>query len=132
MSAAVNGGALVYLGFTGHGLDQAGWYPIGGTSEASPMFSGVVAIADEAAGHDLGLLNPTLYAHGDGPSSGLVDITKANNSVTFPQGGKTITVNGFNAVPGYDLERPGDTGWCPPGLRAGRPRTALIEPALSA
>jgi subtilase family serine protease len=103
MSAAVNGGAVVYFGFTGHGLDQAGWYPIGGTSEATPMFSGVVAIADQAAGHDLGLLNPTLYARGDGSSSGLVDITKGNNSVTFPQGGKTITVNGFNAVPGYDL-----------------------------
>jgi subtilase family serine protease len=76
---------------------------VGGTSEATPMFSGVVAVADQAAGHDLGQLNPTLYAHGGGPFSGLTDITRGNNSVTFPQGGQTITVNGFNAVPGYDL-----------------------------
>ena len=98
MSAAVNGGALVYMSFGG--IDGPGYYIIGGTSEASPEFSGIVAVADQAAGHDLGLLNPSLYAIGDGPSSGIVDITLGNNTVTLPTG---ATLLGYNAVPGYDL-----------------------------
>ena len=82
------------------GIDGPGYYIIGGTSEASPEFSGIVAVADQAAGHDLGLLNPSLYAIGDGPSSGIVDITLGNNTVTLPTG---ATLLGYNAVPGYDL-----------------------------
>ena len=39
-----------------------GYYGVCGTSEASPMFAGVVAIADQAAGHDLGQLNQKLYS----------------------------------------------------------------------
>ena len=109
MSAAVDGGANVYLGFTstdGEGI-VPGWYIIGGTSEASPLFSGIVAIADQTAHHWLGLLNPALYALGDGPGSGLTDITSGNNTVSFTNAGPedpgTFTVTGFNAVPGYDL-----------------------------
>lgn len=98
LSAAVNGGALVYLSA---GV-PAGFYIVGGTSEASPEFAGVVAIADQAAGHDLGLLNPMLYALGSG-GPGLPDITIGNNTVTFPQNGHTYTVPGFSAIPGYDM-----------------------------
>jgi subtilase family serine protease len=100
LSAAVDGGALVYLGFPGI---PAGFYIFGGTSEASPLFSGVVAIADQAAGHRLGLLNPRLYQLGAAGKPGLSDITIGNNTVTFVQGGVTYTVPGFAAVPGYDL-----------------------------
>jgi subtilase family serine protease len=101
MSAAVDGGVLVYLDFAGL---NPGYYIIGGTSEASPEFAGIVAIADQAAGHDLGDLNPTLYANG----GGLTDITAGNNTVSFknpatdPYPGDH-TVTGFDAVPGYDL-----------------------------
>ncbi|MDQ6820759.1 MAG: S53 family peptidase [Actinomycetota bacterium] len=102
LSAAVNGGANVYLGFTGSGITP-GWYVFGGTSEATPLFSGVVAVADQAAGHDLGLLNPALYSIGDGAGSGLVDITLGDNSVSFKQHDKTHHVVGFEAVPGYDM-----------------------------
>ncbi len=106
LSAAVDGGANVYWSFTGQGTP--GWAIIGGTSEASPLFSGMVAVADQAAHHDLGLLNPALYAHGDGPGSGIVDITAGNNTVTFinPKGDPYAgqhTVQGFQAVPGYDM-----------------------------
>jgi subtilase family serine protease len=67
MSAAVDGGVNVYIGFTNPAYGVApGWYIVGGTSEASPLTSGIVAIADQAAGHRLGLLNPKLYALGDG------------------------------------------------------------------
>jgi len=36
-------------------------YRIGGTSVASPLFAGIVAIADQVAGTSLGFLNPKLY-----------------------------------------------------------------------
>jgi subtilase family serine protease len=100
LSAAVDGAALVYLGFLG---DASGYYLIGGTSEASPLFSGVVAIADQAAGHDLGQINPQLYSLAAANAKGLVDITVGNNTVTFSQNGKTYTVPGYLAEPGYDL-----------------------------
>jgi subtilase family serine protease len=103
MSAAVDGGALVYMSFP---PDAPGYGIVGGTSESSPLFSGVVAVADQAAGHRLGLLNPSLYALGDQGRSGLTDITSGNNSVAgtnvtqFPG---PFTVTGFDADPGYDL-----------------------------
>jgi hypothetical protein len=34
---------------------------------------------------------------------GIVDITKGNNTVSFTQGGKLVTVAGYPALPGYDL-----------------------------
>jgi subtilase family serine protease len=102
MSAAVNGAAWVYMSFPGAG--GAGWNLVGGTSEASPIFSGIVALADQFAGHRLGLINPGLYLlgaasrHGDN-QTGLVDITSGNNSFA--------NVTGFTAGPGYDLA----SGW---------------------
>jgi subtilase family serine protease len=51
---------------------------IGGTSLSCPMFSGLMAIAAQAAGHGLGPAAPLLY----GMSSGIRDIhavTSANN-----------------------------------------------------
>lgn len=106
MSAAVNGGANVYWSFQGQGTP--GWHIVGGTSEASPLFSGVVAVADQAAGRDLGLINPTLYAGGDGQRSGLLDVAAGNTTVAFtnpatdPYPGPH-TVLGYTGVPGYDL-----------------------------
>ena len=99
LSAAVNGGALVYWSFPG---STPAFNIVGGTSAASPQLAGIVAIADQAAGHDLGLLNPRLYALGSG-SPGIPDITIGNNTVTFTQNGRTYTVPGFDAVPGYDM-----------------------------
>jgi subtilase family serine protease len=100
LSAAVNGGALVYMSFGG--LSGPGFYIVGGTSEASPSFAGIVAIADQAAGHDLGFLNPRLYALGSG-SAGIPAVTIGNNTVTFTQNGHTYTVPGFSAGPGYNV-----------------------------
>src|ERR1700759_865667 len=53
MSAAVDGGAWVYYSFV-----NTGWHIFGGTSEASPIFSGVVALADPGAGPRLGPNKP--------------------------------------------------------------------------
>jgi subtilase family serine protease len=62
----------------------AGWGMTGGTSEASPLFSGIVALADQVAGHSLGYLNPSLYAVAkSGARSGIVPISQGSNSYTF-------------------------------------------------
>jgi subtilase family serine protease len=99
LSAAVDGGALVYYTFT---RSDSGWHIFGGTSESSPLFSGIVAIATQAAGHRLGQLNPQLYALGSG-GPGIPDITRGTNTVTFTQHGRKVTVQGFPAKGGYDM-----------------------------
>lgn len=38
-----------------------GEYRIGGTSLASPLFAGMMALADQASGRTIGFANPTLY-----------------------------------------------------------------------
>ena len=75
--------------------DFQGWGLTCGTSEASPLFSGIVAIADQAAGKRLGFLNDRLYELLGNRHTGLVDVTSGNN--TF------AGVQGFEAGPGYDL-----------------------------
>jgi subtilase family serine protease len=94
LSAAIDGAAIIYL--------DGGYTIVGGTSWASPTFAGIVAVADQVAGHDLGDLNPALYKLGSG-SAGLPDITRGNNTVSFVQGGTSHTVKGYTAVKGYDL-----------------------------
>ena len=101
MSGACNGGAIMYQSFKGGG--PPGFYVVCGTSEATPLFSGIVAIADQYAGHDLGVINPALYAMSQSGAPGVVDITNGNNTVTFSQHGKVHTVVGFQSIPGYDL-----------------------------
>ena len=101
MSAAVDGGAWVYYSFVNA---ASPWHIFGGTSEASPIFSGVVALADQAAGRRLGLLNAQLYLDGAlrpilGSRTGLVDVTVGDNSFEG--------VTGYPATSGYDLA----TGW---------------------
>ena len=51
-------------------------YRIGGTSVASPLFAGVIARADQKAGHSLGFLNPDLYSL-YGNSAALYDVGPA-------------------------------------------------------
>jgi subtilase family serine protease len=100
MSGACNGGVDAYQSFAGQ---PAGWYVVCGTSESTPLFSGIVALADQVAGHPLGLINPALYAMSAAGAPGIVDVTSGNNSVTFTQSHKHNTVTGFPALPGYDL-----------------------------
>ena len=57
MSAACNGSVDTYGTFRG----APAWSPACGTSEATPLFAGIVALADQVAGHPLGLINPALY-----------------------------------------------------------------------
>jgi len=101
MSGACNGAVDMYQSFPGQ---PAGWYPTCGTSEATPLFAGIVALAGQVAGHPLGLINPALYRMSAmGQAAGIVDVTSGSNTVSFSQGGTMRTVTGFQARPGYDL-----------------------------
>jgi subtilase family serine protease len=100
MSAACNGSVNTYSSYSGA---PAGWSPICGTSEATPLFAGIVALADQVAGHSLGLINPALYQLAARHAPGIVDVTSGNNTVSFTQGGSQQTVTGYSARPGYSL-----------------------------
>ena len=100
MSAACNGAVVTYSTFAGA---PSGWSPECGTSEATPLFAGIVALADQVAGHPLGLINPALYRLAAADQPGITDVTKGNNTVSFTQNNQQDTVQGFPARPGYDL-----------------------------
>jgi subtilase family serine protease len=91
LSAALDGGVIAYASYD---PDDTGWSIVGGTSEATPMFAGIVAIAAQLAGHRLGVINSALYsiAHG---GAGIVDVTESDNSFG--------DISGYDAVGGYDL-----------------------------
>jgi subtilase family serine protease len=70
---------------------------------ATPYFAGLVAIADQALHIRLGLINPLLYRLEQVHAAGLVAVTRGSNTVRFIQNGKTVTVGGYRARPGYNL-----------------------------
>jgi subtilase family serine protease len=92
MSAAVDGAAIFYYTFQ---PGREGWHLVGGTSEASPLFSGIIALTAQLAHHRLGNINSALYLLNRVHASGIVDVTIGD--ISF--GG----VTGPAAVPGYDL-----------------------------
>ncbi|MER7927591.1 MULTISPECIES: S53 family peptidase [unclassified Streptomyces] len=95
MAAAVNGGAWTYSSFD---PTAVGWDVYGGTSEASPLFSGIIALADQAAGHRVGNINSALYTlarHG-AKANGIVDVNDGTNN-------SYEGVTGYTAVNGYDM-----------------------------
>ncbi|MGC1458056.1 MAG: S53 family peptidase [Steroidobacteraceae bacterium] len=101
-----NSAIFVYTSFLGavYGPGAVGYYLIGGTSEGSPQWAGIVADLNQYGHAPLGFLNPRLYALG---TSGLFpvfghDVTQGNNSY----GG----VAGYNATVGWDPA----TGWGTP------------------
>jgi subtilase family serine protease len=106
MSGACDGFVVFYSTMAGL---SPGYHLVCGTSESSPLFAGIVAIADQMAGKRLGYLNDTLYELLNEEHSGIVDVTIGNNTLTFCQsacGTPTeldVTVPGFAAVPGYDM-----------------------------
>jgi subtilase family serine protease len=94
---------------------SAGWYVVGGTSASAPQWAGLVAIADQMAGHGLGLINPKLYSLASGPNYGdyFYDVTTGNNQAD-------ATIPGFNATTGWD-----------PVTGLGTPNAAMLVPALA-
>jgi subtilase family serine protease len=114
-NAGVYTSVLVYLTFLGPA--QAGFYFVGGTSAGSPQWAAIAALADQAAGHALGFLNPALYAIGANATTSAADfhdVTVGNNQFPYP------SFPGFPAQAGYDL---------PTGL--GTPNAANLIATLS-
>jgi subtilase family serine protease len=76
------------------------WEQIGGTSAATPTWAGIIAVADQMAGHPLGFLNPALYkiATSGKAAQDFRDITSGDNS--FSQG--SVSVQGYTAATGWD------------------------------
>lgn len=71
---------------------RAGWTADGGgTSLSSPLFAGIVALADQAVGHRLGQIDTQIYRLAAAHSPGIVDVTTGSNGPS-----------GFTAGPGYD------------------------------
>ena len=99
MDAACGSGVAVF----GSYLGVPSWSVACGTSLAAPLFAGIVALADQEAGHTLGLINPALYTMAARHDHGIVDIRQGSNNWPFTSGGKTHLVQGFTAQPGYDL-----------------------------
>lgn len=77
-----------------------------GTSEATPLFAGLLALATQAnKGADVGPVNPALYlALGPaGATDGIADVTRGNDSVL--RDGKVV--RGYAAARGFDVA----SGW---------------------
>ncbi len=88
---------------------------IGGTSAGSPFWAALTAIACQRAGHNIGYLNPQLYAAKDYYRTGAFhDITLGDN--TYPTGNDVI---GYKATKGWDA---------PTGI--GSPDAAILVPKL--
>jgi subtilase family serine protease len=97
MDASCSSPVAVYGTFPGGG----GWQTSCGTSLATPLMAGIVALADQVAGHPLGLINPALYKMSAARSAGITDILAGDNAVRGDGGVQTVP--GFRAAPGYDL-----------------------------
>lgn len=100
-------GVLVYMtepatttsgtGCGGANPCSIGWYVVGGTSSGSPQWAGLVAIADQIAGRDLGYINPKLYQIASNPTQyakDFNDVTTGNN--------QTSSIPGYSASTGWD------------------------------
>jgi subtilase family serine protease len=68
-------------------------YRLGGTSLASPIFAGIMALADQAKGTPHGFANPLFYAH----SGAFTDVTSPASTVAVV---RTNYVNGVDATAG--------------------------------
>jgi hypothetical protein len=77
-----------------------------GTSEASPLLAGVLALATQVNKGNVGPINPVLYGvlGPAGVKDGVVDVTRGNDSSTLP-GGEIVA--GFTATKGFDVA----SGW---------------------
>jgi subtilase family serine protease len=83
-------GPLVYLG-------AFGWFSVGGTSCGAPQWAGLIAIADQISGDNLGFINPGLYKIGSDPAryaNDFFDVTTGNN--------QTSSIPGYLASRGWD------------------------------
>jgi subtilase family serine protease len=131
MSAAVNG-AVDFYDTTDPNV--AGWGVVGGTSEASPLFAGIIALTDQYANRGLGDINTALYAlaKSGAAKSGITPIGKGSNAFTFCEAADIQSDSSCASsadlvqVPGYSANNTWNdaTGW-------GTVNGAVFVPALA-
>jgi subtilase family serine protease len=94
----------------------------GGTSAGAPFWAGLIALADQEAGHPLGFVNPAIYRIARGPpyQEAFHDITTGNNTVALTSTSPPVTITGYQAGPGWDPV----TGW-------GTPDAQVLIPLLA-
>lgn len=102
-------------------MDGGQHYIIGsasGTSASAPLWGGLMALADQDAGRDLGLVNPALYRIAGGPHyhQAFHDVVTGNNTAVV--GSQTIT--GYSGAPGWD-----------PVTGCGSPDAGVLIPLLA-
>jgi len=71
-------------------------YRIGGTSLASPIIAGIMALANQAAGHPLGFVNPLLY--GLGGSAAYNDVVSPSATVAMVRANYKNGVDASNGL----------------------------------
>jgi len=83
-----------------------------GTSGPTQLWGGLMALADQYAGHDLGFINPAIYriARSLAYHQAFHDVTTGDNTVTIG----SVTITGYQAAPGWDPV----TGWGSPNAQA--------------
>ncbi len=89
-----------------------------GTSAATPLWAGVIALADQEAGTSLGFVNSAIYGIARGPAyhRAFHDVVTGDNSVVWSTG----VFTGYTAGPGWDPV----TGW-------GSPDAQYLVPLLA-
>jgi hypothetical protein len=88
-------------GVTGRAYPDISMDADNGTSQASPTFAGILALATQLRGADLGTVNPALAALGPrGTAAGIVDVPAGFTNTAYG-------VTGFPTATGYDLA----SGW---------------------
>ena len=94
----------------------------GGTSAGAPFWAGLIALADQEAGHPLGFVDPAIYRIARGPlyHKAFHDITAGNNTVVLGSASPPVTITGYQAGPGWDPV----TGW-------GTPDAQVLIPLLA-
>src|SRR6202035_4106647 len=94
----------------------------GGTSAGAPFWTGLIALADQEAGHPLGFVNPAIYRIARSPlyRKAFHDITTGNNTVALTSTSPPVTITGYQAGPGWDPV----TGW-------GTPDAQVLIPLLA-
>jgi Subtilase family len=88
-------------GVTGRAFPDISMDASDGTSQASPTFAGILALATQVHHADLGTVNPALAAIGPrGAAAGIIDVPAGYTDSAYG-------VTGFSTGPGYDIA----SGW---------------------
>jgi hypothetical protein len=88
-------------GITGRAYPDISLDASDGTSQATPTFAGILALATQLRGDDLGTVNPALAAIGPrGAAAGIIDVPAGYTNTAYG-------VTGFPTATGYDIA----SGW---------------------